>query len=502
MMKIQGPGIDIAEIDETNQDNSSDNDGTEANENIYENREDHNSRVLTSESTNHKNRSEESQSICASLRDLVNRDDSDKAFESFCTRPEFWDAFKTRRKRKGSRNIIHQLVVDSKDWELDDISKVLARVLKNPNDTKTNDVQAGSNKPPVNQRGFEELLEEDNGNGTPVFLALADGANCNLNFIKALLNLIPTPSNLGKVFCQKSKYHRERYCLHAMLNSKTRSSFEFIKKIIDIMDSYTSTQGSRSENPFWEFNEDGDTPLHLVIRAAPIPEKQNMGESHERSLDETQFLETQQALELIKKLINSYPDTLGANKRSLLQRSLGRTPYQERIFLLAKKFKSYQSNNAELATEFDLLGFPREAIDHSYLQHLETHVRFEQILNGENFAPIFDWLYNRHVRKIEKVTVIEDAENPHQDSTIARCLKRFEVEIWDWEKMDISSKVISRSSKSIREIRLHSSGNEAVWREWCAPGGFRNRVKFPKLSKIHISLYEVGAGILVIKYTP
>lgn len=86
------------------------------------------------------------------------------------------------------------------------------------------------------------------------------------------------------------------------------------------------------------------------------------------------------------------------------------------------------------------------------------------------------------MRKIEKVTVIEDAENPHPDSTIARCLKRFEVEIWDWEKMDISSKVISRSSKSIREIRLHSSGNEAVWREWCAPGGFRNRVKFPKVS--------------------
>ncbi|KAI0900082.1 hypothetical protein F4806DRAFT_493077 [Annulohypoxylon nitens] len=569
-MKIHGPGIDISEVNEANQDNWSDNDRTEANENIYE---DHNSRILISESTQHQTRSEELQSICASLRDLVNRDDSDKAFENFCTRPEFRDAFKTRRKRKGSRNILHQLVVDSKDWELDDISKVLARILKTPNDTKTNDVQAGSNKPPVNQRELDGLLEEDHGNGTPVFLALADGASCNLNFIKALLNLIPAPSNLGKVFCKKSKYHRERYCLHAMLNSETRSRFEYIKKIIDIMDSYTSTQGSRSENPFWEFNEDGDTPLHLVIRAAPIPEKQNMGESHERSLDETQFLKTQQALELIKKLINSYPDTLGANKKNRVRRSLGRTPYQERIFLLAKKFKAYQSNNTgkgrdsqlnsrirgvedkqlsirdylfrddfrkfvfsdpvasfisyycirnlpretasfylyrpgeELATEFDLLGFPREAIDHSYLQHLEAHVHFEQILKyvalprltylasagfGENFAPIFDWLYNRQVRKIEKVTVIEDVENPHPDSTIVRCLKRFEVEIWDWEKMDISSKVISRSSKSIREIRLHSSGNEAVWREWCAPNGFRNRIKFPRLSKIHVSFYEGG----------
>lgn len=345
MMKIHGPGIDISEVDEADQDNCSDNDGTEANENTYENREDHNSRILISESTQHQTRSEELQSICASLRDLVNRDDSDKAFENFCARPEFRDAFKKRRKRKGSRNILHQLVVDSKDWELDDISKVLARVLKTPNDTKINEVQADSNKPPVNQRGLEELLEEDHGNGTPVFFALADGANYNINFIKALLNLIPAPSNLGKVFCQKSKYHRERYCLHAMLNSETRSSFEYIKEFIDIMDSYTSTQGSRSENSFCEFNEDGDTPLHLVIRAAPIPEKQNVGESHERSLDETQFLETQQALELIKKLINSYPDTLGANKRSRLQRSLGRTPYQERIFLLAKKFKAYQSNN-------------------------------------------------------------------------------------------------------------------------------------------------------------
>lgn len=81
-----------------------------------------------------------------------------------------------------------------------------------------------------------------------------------------------------------------------------------------------------------------------------------------------------------------------------------------------------------------------------------------------DLAHVFTWLYKRHVRKIERVTVIEDRETPQQDSTIVKCLEKFNVEIWDWEKMDISSEVISKSSKVIREIRLHSSGNEAVLR--------------------------------------
>ncbi|KAI1377492.1 hypothetical protein F4677DRAFT_458856 [Hypoxylon crocopeplum] len=622
-------GMDISERvinGQPNQAVHSGNGMAKVDENRYESEQRHKAYVLRRESAHDLAQEERAKSvnltadrkrqICADLRDLVNRDDSDKAFEDFRNRPEFQDAFKTEKERKAAKatrsqtasrqqskgNILHQLVMDSQDWDLVDISKVLARIFKKPSEIKVNDSKARSNKASVGQRGLEELLEDDPGNGTPVFLALADGTNCNTRFINALLNLNPAPSNLGQVFCKRSTHHNEPYCLHATLHSETRSSFDDIKKIIDMMNNYKPIQSSKSKqrgnkssvpktiSPFEDTNRDGDTPLHLVIRAAPVPGKHHMDQMHERNPDEPQFFEPRQAVELIEKLINTHPDTLGVKKQiggetrlSAGRRSLGRTPYQERIFLLAEEFKrAYQSNNAEerdtrlhspvpgmedkqlsvrdylfrddfrkfviddpvasyisyycirhlprekamtylyrrgeeLATEFDLLGFPREAIDHTYLQRLETHVRFERTLKyvalprlaylastaissqsqvapsltkPADLTPIFDWLYDRHVRRIERVTVIEDRDAPHQDSTIVKCLKRFEVEIWEWEKMDISSEVISESSKSIREIRLHSSGSEAVLRGWRAPGGFGDRVKFPKLTDIHVSFHE------------
>ncbi|KAK0630526.1 hypothetical protein B0T17DRAFT_653941 [Bombardia bombarda] len=175
----------------------------------------------------------------------------------------------------------------------------------------------------------------------------------------------------------------------------------------------------------------------------------------------------------------------------------------------------------ERATEFDLLGFPRKKITQDYLSSLETHVRFERTLkyvalprlavettrasNGTQFmssptgqktheaadmTEIFHWLYRRHVRKIQKVTVLDSELSSHHDQKIIEALKEFEVEEWDWDKMDLSSHVISDSSKFIRDIYLHSSGNSAVLEGWCSSAGFGNREKFPQLKKIVIYFHE------------
>lgn len=97
-----------------------------------------------------------------------------------------------------------------------------------------------------------------------------------------------------------------------------------------------------------------------------------------------------------------------------------------------------------------------------------------------DLSRIFRWLRERHVRRIERVTV-EDQEPSHQDETILQCLQGFDVEIWEWAKMDLPADVIARSSNCVREIRLHSSGNRAVLKWWCAPGGFADRKRFPKV---------------------
>ena len=77
---------------------------------------------------------------------------------------------------------------------------------------------------------------------------------------------------------------------------------------------------------------------------------------------------------------------------------------------------------------------------------------------------------------------VEEQEASDQDLTIIKCLKDFRVEVWEWTKMDLSAEVIAMSSVDVREIRLHSSGNQAVLRGWCAPEGFADRTRFPKVS--------------------
>lgn len=78
-----------------------------------------------------------------------------------------------------------------------------------------------------------------------------------------------------------------------------------------------------------------------------------------------------------------------------------------------------------------------------------------------------------------------DSELPsHTDEKIIEALNGFEVEEWDWDKIDLSSEVVfAASSDSVREISLQASGNDAVLQGWCAPGGFGNKEKFPKVIK-------------------
>lgn len=106
---------------------------------------------------------------------------------------------------------------------------------------------------------------------------------------------------------------------------------------------------------------------------------------------------------------------------------------------------------------------------------------------ASDLTVIFEWLRKRHVRKIRKVTVFDSEQPSHQDGKIVEALKDFGVEEWDWDKMDLSSDVVfEAASESVREISLHASGNEAVLHGWCAPGGFGNKKKFPKVVPVLI----------------
>ncbi|CAO2650409.1 Nn.00g017010.m01.CDS01 [Neocucurbitaria sp. VM-36] len=93
-----------------------------------------------------------------------------------------------------------------------------------------------------------------------------------------------------------------------------------------------------------------------------------------------------------------------------------------------------------------------------------------------DMGKFFDWLYVKGVRNIIKVTVEDGAVGgrvheiiSHRDEIISESLKRFDIEILDWQKTDLCPLTIHsacQSSTNLRELHLWWSGSNAVLRSW------------------------------------
>lgn len=90
------------------------------------------------------------------------------------------------------------------------------------------------------------------------------------------------------------------------------------------------------------------------------------------------------------------------------------------------------------------------------------------------YAAVFTWLRTKPnaVDKIFRVSV-EDrfGKAAHTDDGIRDILEPFDIEIWDWRKIDISSDTIFDAAPNTRELRLYWSGNKAVIRSWASEHG-------------------------------
>jgi hypothetical protein len=290
--------------------------------------------------------SESKKEICEALRNLVNNDPSDEAFDRFKKDKAHAEAFVGWKLRGPNRgNIFHRLVPACKEWDLEDIFRVLTRLLKKPSVRET----ANSTK---SLHGLWELLEEDSGDGTPIFQALTSGNQTyNPRFVEGILMLDPPPPNLGKVLWKQSLHSTMPYCLHAALSAAHDWNFSHIHKIISLTQTYKPPQphkpsqtGRKSNqpkttSPFEAKGRHGNTALHIAIQRAPIDEKLTPpAEAHEPQSDEVRS-----AQELIKALIDANPNALGIrNSTDGRPEPQARTPYQERIFQLALVFKKLQ----------------------------------------------------------------------------------------------------------------------------------------------------------------
>lgn len=99
-----------------------------------------------------------------------------------------------------------------------------------------------------------------------------------------------------------------------------------------------------------------------------------------------------------------------------------------------------------------------------------------------DLVTVFNWLRDNGVRQILKVIVVDDRDPCHANSSIEKALQGFEIEVWDWKKLDLSLDVIYKTTGVVREISLYCSGNNAVLTGWASAKGLSNKQFFPNVS--------------------
>jgi len=103
----------------------------------------------------------------------------------------------------------------------------------------------------------------------------------------------------------------------------------------------------------------------------------------------------------------------------------------------------------------------------------------EEPIDQHLIVQFFTWLREKkNVREILKVVVRDDRNSPCSDEVIEESLREFNVRYLDWDREDLSSKVIEDTMEDVRGLSLYWSGNDAVLRGWAdeltLQDGFRN----------------------------
>lgn len=83
---------------------------------------------------------------------------------------------------------------------------------------------------------------------------------------------------------------------------------------------------------------------------------------------------------------------------------------------------------------------------------------------------IFKWLNKCHVKKVLKVTVIDNQEPSHSDEAIEECVSGLDVRTWNWYKTDLCSEIL-QCVPNVRDVTLYSSGSNAVLLGWSSSAG-------------------------------
>lgn len=157
-----------------------------------------------------------------------------------------------------------------------------------------------------------------------------------------------------------------------------------------------------------------------------------------------------------------------------------------------------------------------ESIDFFDFKESYRNFKFDEVLQYVRFRPLkianrpldpragrediwlfFRWLSEeKSVKNIIKVIVDDRSNTPHSDFAIERSLRLFEIDILEWQKIDLDPQTIRLGCRdtNLREIHLLWSGSNAVLRAWSEPEGL---VEIKTLERIVIYEDEVCITIVL-----
>lgn len=106
----------------------------------------------------------------------------------------------------------------------------------------------------------------------------------------------------------------------------------------------------------------------------------------------------------------------------------------------------------------------------------------------KDMIAIFNFLRRKGVKRVVRIIVDDKVSPAHIDEAIERAVGGLNVEIWDWQKIDLCSETILTAAPDVREVCLYWSGNNAVLRGWSDRGGL---AQLRKLRKVYLHVHQV-----------
>ena len=114
----------------------------------------------------------------------------------------------------------------------------------------------------------------------------------------------------------------------------------------------------------------------------------------------------------------------------------------------------------------------------------------------DDMTVLFDFLREKKVKRIIRVIVADRDRDAHSDVVVENTLRFFNVEIWDWQKIDICTETIATAAPDVEEMHLYWSGKNAVLWGW-SDREVLKRMK--ELKKIYLHTTQVRASAPKLK---